>query len=211
LGKGYILVEGHGEVGAVDNLISRLSADLGLSQAWASASRWKNLHQRAGFEKGANLIRGKRDVEALLILRDEDDACPKHKAPIMARWLRDLRLPFPSAVVLLNPEYEVLFLPCIERMAGKPLRSGPVTRPGLQPDTRWEGAWESRRGIKEWLSAHFPPNRSYKPTLDQLPLTRLIDFPTLRRADLACFGSLERALLRLAEGSKGEVYPTTPV
>src|SRR6185369_11348109 len=132
-----------------------------------------------------------------------DDACPKHKAPSMAQWLRDLQLPFPSAVVLLNPEYEVLFLPCIERMAGKPLRSGPVVRPGLQPGTRWEGAWESRRGIKEWLSAQFPPNRSYKPTLDQLPLTRLIDFDVLRNADLPCFGTLERALSSLAEGSAG--------
>ncbi len=207
MGKGYILVEGHGELGAVDNLISRLSADLGLLRAWAPAIRWKNLHQQAGFEKGANFIRGKSDVEALLILRDEDDACPKYRAPAMAEWLRDSRLPFPSAVVLFH--HEVLFLPCLERMAGKPLGVGPAARPGLRPEARWEGSWESRRGIKEWLSAQFPPNRSYKPTLDQLPLTRLIDFPTLRRADLACFGSLERALLRLAEGSVGEVYPET--
>src|SRR5262245_13013579 len=104
------MVEGHGELGAVDNLISRLSAELGVLRSWAPAIRWKNLHQQAGFEKGANFIRSKRDVEALLILRDEDDACPKHKAPTMAQWLRDLRLPFPSAVVLLHPEYEVLFL-----------------------------------------------------------------------------------------------------
>jgi hypothetical protein len=207
LGKGYILVEGHGELGAVDNLVSRLSADWGVTLAWAPAIRWKNLHQQAGFEKGANFIRAKREVDALLILRDEDDACPKYKAPVMAQWLKDLRLPFPSATVLLHPEYEVLFLPCVARMAGKPLGSGPVARPGLRLGTRWEGPWEARRGIKEWLSAQFPPNRSYKPTLDQLPLTRLIDLPTLRQAELACFGSLERALVSLAEGAVGEVYP----
>jgi hypothetical protein len=60
------------------------------------------------------------------------------------------------------------------------------------------------------LTAQFPPNRSYKPTLDQLPLTRLLDFSTLRRADLACFGSLERALRFLDSGEAGGVYPPSP-
>jgi hypothetical protein len=176
LGKGYILVEGHGEEGAADNLISRLSRDLGLKQAWAPAIRWKNLHLQRGLEQGANFIRTKRDAEALLILRDEDDACPKERAPAMATWLRRLQLPFPVALVLLHPEYEVLFLPCLDRMAGKNLGTGVTARPGLRPEARWEGPWEGRRGIKEWLSAQFPANRSYKPTFDQLALTRLIEF-----------------------------------
>lgn len=206
-GKGYILVEGHGEKGAVDNLISRLSKELGLGKAWAPASRWKNLHLQHGVEKGANFIRSKPDAEALLILRDEDDACPAQQAPVIAEWLQDLQLPFPSAVVLLHPEYEVLFLPCLHRMAGKKLGTGGSARPGLTPGTRWEGPWESRRGIKEWLSAHFPPNRSYKPTLDQLPLTRYLDFPTLRQSELPCFGTLERALTFLNGEISGAVYP----
>jgi Domain of unknown function (DUF4276) len=207
VGKGYLLVEGHGELEAVNNLISRLSNDLDLPRTWAPAIRWKNLHQRLGVEKGANFIRSKRDVEALLILRDEDDACPAERAPVIAEWLKELRLPFPSAVVLLHPEYEVLFLPCLDRMAGKMLGTGASVRPGLTPGTRWEESWEARRGIKEWLSAHFPPNRSYKPTLDQLPLTRFLDFPTLRESGLPCFGTLERAITFLAGGSAGEVYP----
>lgn len=208
VGKGYILVEGHGEKGAVDNLISRLSAELGVGKAWAPAIRWKDIHLRRGVEKGANFIRSRPDADALLILRDEDDSCPAQQAPVIAGWLADLRLPFPSAVVLFHPEYEVLFLPCLDRMAGKLLGTGESAHPGLRPETRWDEPWESRRGIKEWLSAHFPPNRSYKPTLDQLPLTRLLDFPTLRDADLPCFGTLERALTFLAKGHTGEVYPS---
>ena len=207
LAKSYILVEGHGELGSVDNLIARLSGDLGLSKPWAPAIRWNNLHHQVGIEKGANFIRSKREADALLILRDEDDVCPKERAPAIAAWLQRLALPFPVALVLLHPEYEVLFLPCLERMAGKMLGTGVTARPGLRPETRWEGSWESRRGIKEWLSAQFPPNRSYKPTLDQLPLTRLIDFPTLRQAELPCFGTLERALRFLAESPAGGVYP----
>jgi hypothetical protein len=207
LGKGYILVEGHGELGAVDNLISRLSRDLVLQQVWAPAIRWKNLHLARGIEQGANFIRTKAGADALLIRRDEDDKCPKELAPSMAEWVKSLQLPFPSAVVLFRPEYEVLFLPCLDRMAGKTLGTGAAARTGLLPDTRWDGSWESRRGIKEWLSDHFPPNRSYKPTLDQLPLKRLIDFDVLRQTDLPSFGTLERALRFLAEGPPGEVYP----
>jgi len=208
LAKAYILVEGHGELGAVDNLISRLSTALEAHRPWSPAFRWKNLHQRQGIERGAEFVRNKRDVDALLILRDEDDACPMERGPSMASWLKELQLPFPSAVVLFHPEYEVLFLPCLEMMAGKLLGKGASARPGLRPGTRWEEpSWESRRGIKEWLTSHFPSNRSYKPTLDQLPLTRLIDFSVLRQSNLPCFGTLERALQFLAKGEAGGVYP----
>lgn len=206
MGKGYILVEGHGEEGAVDNLITRLSNDLGISRTWAPAIRWPNLHLQRGVERGASFIRSKPDVDALLILRDEDDACPAQQAPLIAAWLRELRLAFPVSVVLFHPEYEVLFLPCLDRMAGRLLGTGVAARPGLRQGTRWEGSWEARRGVKEWLSAHFPPNRSYKPTMDQLPLTRMIDFSALRDADLACFGTLERALAFLA-GETAGAYP----
>ncbi len=209
MGKGYILVEGHGERGAVDNLILRLAKDLGFPRVWAPAIRWKNLHQQRGIEQGANFIRTKPDAEALLIVRDEDDLCPAKLAPTLAGWLANLRLPFPASVVLLHPEYEVLFLPCLDRMAGRPLGSGATNRAGIRTGARWEGDWESRRGIKEWLSSQFPTNRSYKPTIDQLELTRLIDFSALRKAELACFGTLERALIFLAQEPAG-VYPEAP-
>lgn len=62
--------------------------------------------------------------------------------------------------------------------------------------------------MKEWLTANFPPGRSYKPAFDQLPLTRMIDLPTLRAANVPCFGTLERALTFLAGAfGKGGVYP----
>ncbi len=48
----------------------------------------------------------------------------------------------------------------------------------------------------------------YKPTLDQLPLTRMIDFQTLRSANIPCFETLERALIFLARNlDTGGVYP----
>lgn len=197
--RGYILVEGHGEVEAAHNLINRLSHDVGLYLPWAQPRRWNNLHQWkairiGGLERGAEFVRSKRDAGALLILRDEDDGCPKELAPQIAKQLCILNLPFPSAYVLLHPEYEVLFLPCLSRM-GFP---------------EWDkNSWEGRRGIKEWLSSNLPKGRSYKPTVDQLRMTQQIEFCRLREANVPCFGSLERALIFLSNhiNEVGVVYP----
>src|SRR5262249_11484034 len=145
-GKAYLLVEGHGEVAAAANLVARLTRERGSPLVWAHSLRWKNLHQRSGLEKGAGYVRAVGDAGAILILRDEDDACPKARAPEMASWLRAMSLPFPSAIVLLHPEYEVLFLPCLEQLAGKALEGPAGPRPGLMRGTQWTGPWEAKRG-----------------------------------------------------------------
>jgi len=197
--KGYLLVEGHGEVASVHNLVTRLSHEVGFELPWTKPRRWPNLHQwnaqnRGGVVAGVEFIRSKPDAGALLILRDEDDACPRDLAPQMAERLRRRNLPFPTAYVLLHPEYEVLFLPCLEGM-------------GFPPWDR--NSWEARRGIKEWLCGQLPKGRSYKPTVDQLPMTRQIDFRMLREADVPSFGSLERAIgfLSVHLDEKRSVYP----
>jgi hypothetical protein len=197
--KGYLLVEGHGELEAAENLVSRVSKEIGLHLPWNKPLRWPNLHQwqgqkSGGITAGCELIRSKVDAAALLILRDEDDGCPKELAPEIARQLRTLNLPFPAAYVLLHPEYEVLFLPCLSQM-GFPV---------------WDrDSWEARRGIKEWLSGKLPKGRSYKPTVNQLTMTRQIDLSLLRAADVPCFGSLERGLAFLSShiAHPGCVYP----
>lgn len=196
--KGYILVEGHGEVNAAHNLVTRLSGELDLNLPWKAPRRWKNLHLwtsgSGGILGGIRFVRSKYDAGALLILKDEDDGCPKKLAPVMARQIRGQNLPFPTAYVLFRPEYEVLFLPCLEKMNFPP----------------WDrDSWEARRGIKEWLSSKLPRGRSYKPTIDQLPMTRKIDLLQLRAANVPCFGTLERALgfLKVNMGSTGKVYP----
>ena len=133
-------------------------------------------------------------MEGLLIIRDADDDidCPKTNGPKTAGWLRDESLPFPAAIVLIRREYETLFLPCLTRMAGIPLRDDRgIERPGLVLGSTFEGDYERMRDVKGWLSRHFPRGRSYKPTVDQLPMTRLIDFSDLRRSGLPSFGTLE--------------------
>ncbi len=205
----FMVVEGHGELEAAHNLIVRLTREHGHDLQWARPRRFPNLHLERGIHKAAEVVRIEPAVDALLILRDEDDACPAHTGPAIAGWLRALKLPFPAAVVMFCREYETLFLPCVDLMAGVPLRGNASERPGLQPGTRFDGDPESIRGVKEWLSKNFPRGSSYKPTLDQLPLTRMIRFDRLRSCGLPCFGTLERALQFLAEarGHGGRVYP----
>jgi len=87
-------------------------------------------------------------------------------------------------------------------MAGKP-------RPGLRSGTAFTGDPEQKRGVKEWLSAHFAPGHRYRPTTDQLAMTQMIDFAVLRASGMASFGTLERALAFLSNPSPNGkmVYP----
>lgn len=214
MGRGYLVVEGHGDGQAALNLVIRLWDDLRLTALhWADPIRGKNLHQERGVHKACQLVRSKPDVAGLLLLRDEDDGCPKDTAPQAATWVRGLRMPFPAAVVLAHREYEAFFLPCVPLMAGRKLIGpGNLERPGLVAGSVFEGNPEGVRGVKEWLSRNMPLGHSYKPTVDQLPMTRMIDFKALRNSNppLPCFGSLERALLFLDEQirtKKSETYP----
>lgn len=215
MARGFLVVEGHGDGQAALNLVVRLWADLRLpALSWAVPMRGKNLHQERGVQKACQLVRSKGDAAALLLLRDEDDECPKVSAPRAATWIQALRLPFPAAVVLAHREYEAFFLPCIARMAGREIvHHGNLRRPGLLAGTSFSGDPQDIRGVKEWLSSHMPYGHSYKPTVDQLPFTRMIDFGMLRESDppLPCFGSLERALRFLSSQIQDEhhgVYPS---
>lgn len=205
----FMVVEGQGELDAAHNLIVRLTREHGHDLQWARPRRYLNLHLERGIHKAAEVVRIEPAVEALLVLRDEDDGCPAHIGPEIAAWLRSLRLPFPAAVVMFCREYESMFLACADLMAGVPLRSNASERPGLLAGTRFDGNPESIRDAKGWLTKHFPRGSSYKPTLDQLPLTRMLCFDRLRSSGLPCFGTLERALhfLAGARGRGGLVYP----
>jgi hypothetical protein len=209
-GRAYLVVEGHGETQAALALVTRLWKNLGLPPMYWDdrVIRGRALHTRAGVDQAIELVRRKRDVRALLILRDEDDSCPKETGPLAAGWVARARLAFPAAVVLLRREYETLFLPSLWRMAGKPLVDPRgVQRPGIREGAHYDGDPEAPRDAKGEISRRFARG-AYKPTIDQLALTRMIDFEDLRAVGLPAFGTLERALRFLAqEACAGAVYP----
>jgi hypothetical protein len=208
--KTYVVVEGHGEVAAVGNLLSRLRSDLGLRERpWSPPIRGNNLLRAEGMARFAESVRSRSDADGLLILCDDEDGCPRMDAPKLASEVAKLNLPFPTSVVLAFREYETLFLPCIARMAGAMLQgeSG-LARPGLRADASWQGEdFEAKRDVKGWLSTQMQPGQIYKPRLDQLPLTRLVDFDTVRTHSLKWFGSLENGLRALDDAAPGSVYP----
>lgn len=208
--KLYLVGEGHGEVRAALNLVTRLWAELGLSpeRIWKEALRGLALSTEGGFHRTCLLLRSKPDCAGALILRDEDDGCPATRGPQAAGWLAQAALPFPAAVVLAKCEYEAWFLPCLHQMAGKSLIDPDgQERPGLRGEARFEGDPEARRDVKGLLSHYYEGGRAYKPTLDQLSLTRLIDLPTLRQSGMASVGTLERALSFLSREIGNAVYP----
>jgi hypothetical protein len=205
VGKGYLVVEGHGEIEAAQSLVQRLWNDLGLTfLPWARPKRGTALNTQAGVLQACELLRSEPDCAAALLLRDEDDGCPATRGPEMAGWVASAELSFPVAVVLAHREFEAWFLPCLHLMAGKEIR------PGLRlaKDAAYKGDPEAKRGVKELLSTWFPPGKAYKPTLDQRAMTQMVDFPTLRSARAPSFGTLENALRFLASPPAGRrVYP----
>jgi hypothetical protein len=143
--NGYVVVEGHGEVQAVPRLLFRLVADLGLPTIyWRPPMRRPITSERVAADICA-IVRTKRNVDCLLVLRDEDDGCPATAGPELSKWLANQQLPFPAAATLLHREYEALFLPCIDVMAGQSLVTASISRPGLLAGTSFTGNPESLR------------------------------------------------------------------
>lgn len=207
-----VIVEGHGEVQAIGNLLSRLSRDMGITNLiFNNPIRIPNIHKNEGLERACEIARTNPKTRGLLIIRDDEDNCPAFVAPNASKIIKDLKLPFPTSYVILYREYETLFLASIESIRGNQITdvSG-IKRDGIIENTESLVDLEGPRDAKGWLSNNMPANRVYKPTLDQLPLTRMIDFNLIRQKNLPCFGSLERALshLSLSTGTSN-VYPYT--
>lgn len=207
MGRAYVVIEGHGEDAAITNLLVRLADDLGLPRVvWAPPIRRNALHREAATAALCDDLRRRSDCERALLLRDDEDGCPRRTGPEVASWVARAAPPFPTAVVLFYREYETLFLPCASAMAGRLLRdpSG-AERPGLPQGAAWTGNPEVKRDAKGEVSALL--GRRYKATIDQFALTRLLDFDALRRSGLSCFGTLERALGWLVRAEAPGVYP----
>lgn len=207
-GKFYTLVEGYGDVDAAHNLLTRLGNEFGIATPWARPLRWPNIinwnptrQGYGGLHKGLEFIRGKKDAAGLLILRDAEDECPKESAPGIAAQIQAQGLPFKTAVALLKPEYEVLFLPCMHRMQGI----------GFPPEVKWNDDWEAHRDVKGWLGRQLPEGKIYKPAVNQKKMTQRIDLDELAAANVPCFGSLTRVIRFLgANNSTANVYPPIP-
>jgi len=206
----YLFVEGYGDARAASNLVTRLWADLGLPFIPIdTGKRLPNLHVNRGIQRAVDLIRTKSNATGLLIIRDDEDHCPANTVKEKTDFIRLLAPPFPVAYVIMYREFETLFLPGLHLFAGRTIMHEQGTGGiRISEEANFEGNPEEPRDAKGIISGFYPGNKRYKPTMDQLPLTRLLDFNVIRDSDLPCFGTLERCLKHLsAKQNTSLVYP----
>jgi hypothetical protein len=216
-----VVAEGHGEMEAVRNIVTRLGGADGLDLPFIPRSggvHRRDIRTRGRVEEACNLAR-MRGASALLLTRDADNEehvdemrdCPKARAPEVAAWVRALELPFPAAVVLFRWEYETMFLAGLESIAGRRIVGDDhISRPGIVAGAAFHGdPDQAPRGAKGWLTQNMPPGVAYKPSTDQLALTRMLQLDDERLNALPSFRRLRRALRFLAAhaGCPGAVYP----
>lgn len=178
----YPIVEGHGEIRAVPELIRRVAweicgrYDVEVLQAHRVprgrmvADDAKEL-QRA-VELGARKIRQNGVPGIIAVLLDADDDCPAELGP---RLLEKISRPdVATSVVLANREYEAWFLAGAISLRGHRGISTEAVAP-VNP--------ESIRGAKQYLERQFlTPGEAYRETVDQPALTAVLGLEEARAA-----------------------------
>jgi Domain of unknown function (DUF4276) len=167
------IVEGDGEVLALPKLLHRLAdqhAVIGLRTPNPIRVPRGRLTAAGGIERAvsaaAERVGGRGGV---LVLLDADDDCPAELGPEMLGRARAARPNVSVSVVLANREFEAWFIAAAESLAGQL---------GFPDDLTAPADAERIRGAKEWLSQHRASGRTYKPTVDQAPLTSAFDLVT---------------------------------
>ncbi|MFE2851325.1 DUF4276 family protein [Streptomyces lavendulae] len=163
------IVEGHGEVTAVRQLITRIGATFGTDVEVAQPFRLDSAKMRKPEElsKAVRLqearVRGR--VGGVLIVRDGDDndiRCPVELARQIAP--KSGAFSVPVEVVIACHEYEAWFLAALESLRKHTsVRNDATTPPNV----------ESKRNAKKQLELMM--NESYKETLHQAKFSSLMD------------------------------------
>jgi hypothetical protein len=195
------IVEGHGEVKAVPELIRRL-ASAGeiysievLSSIRAHRTDFINPDKLAKWLQLARLD----GPDAILILFDADDDCPLELVHEMEAKAKTEASPIPLEIVIANREYEAWFLAAIESLRG--VR-------GIGPDAEYSGEPEEPRDTKRRLTQRMIGERSYSETADQAALTSIFDLAMAYRR-CRSFRRAATAMGRLfhATGQDVEAWP----
>ncbi|MEW6249711.1 MAG: DUF4276 family protein [Planctomycetota bacterium] len=168
------IVEGHGDVAAVAQLLRRFCAQ---------ANRFDVAVNRPHRRKRSQLVREEslraavrlasfEPCHALLILFDADDDCPLRLAPQIERWARAEAAHLPCAVVLAKREYEAWFLAAASSLRGQR---------GVDESAEDQHDPEEHRDAKGRLEELMRPGRHYVEVIDQPALTALLDLGTAHR------------------------------
>ena len=171
------IVEGHGEVTALPELLRRIageiSPDIIVETPRPIRVPRNKLVKQGELERAVAFASHLAGTDGcVLVLLDADRDCPAELAPqLLARAVaaspgRDIR------AVLAKAEYEAWFLAAAGSLAG---------RRGLDQALASPDDPEAIQDAKGWLSARMPLGRRYRETLDQAAFTATFDMAEARR------------------------------
>jgi Domain of unknown function (DUF4276) len=192
----HISVEGDGDMKAAPVLLRRVAGEMSFVANWEAKRFARPLLK---IDRAIDIAR-KFGADGLLVLGEGDvvrtpSMCIPMAVAAAVRKLRQADLPFPSAVVVADQEFESWFLPCLGHLAGTlGLDSTSQPPPNL-----------TVRNAKGEISKRISGSTIYKETVDQVEFARAVH---LACADqIPSFGNLRRAVAHLHIGAPGSVYP----
>jgi len=187
------VVEGHGEVSAVPELLRRLAAAIDPNRAVhvhqpVRGPRSKLVRPEDAsryLELAVRKLDGARG--AVLVLFDADDDCAATLGPKMLTAYCNVRREVSLSVVLAVAEFESWFLASAESLRG---------RRGLPDDLVLPPQPEGIRNAKGWLQQRRIDGLAYSSTTDQPALAAVFDLELARR-NSPSFDKLWRDVARL--------------
>jgi hypothetical protein len=188
-----VVVEGHGEVGAVPILLRRIG-EMQDEPIYIDVptpirtSRNRFLRNADEFRRVLLLADAKAGEHGgILVLLDADEDCPAQLGPATLARAEEVVVNKPISVVLAKREYEAWFLAAAESLAGKrglPDPLGPPDDP------------EAIGGAKGWITNRMQGSRAYRETLDQPALTQIFDI-SMARGHSPSFDKFTRDVIRV--------------
>lgn len=164
------IVEGHGEVSAVPVLLRAIARRMDIHNVEIAPPIRRprsKLADQESLSQAIELARIQPGCQAIMVLLDADDDCPKTFAPDLQAWAEGVAHPLACAVILAKKEYEGWFLACIESLRG--FR-------GVLADSVSEAQPEEIRAAKARLEGKMQPGRKYLETTDQAALSAVADW-----------------------------------
>lgn len=168
------VVEGHGEIEAVEILLGRLLGALGIWGAVRTPRRLPKDQMVADEDelKGMlNQVRYDTAISLVLFLYDADDNCARDHVPQMRQWIVEAQMNFPCCVVMIRREFEAWFLAALPSLQGQALEDGE----SIAEDARYTLDPEAKRDAKSAVGQFILPKRKYTETFHQWQLARHFD------------------------------------
>jgi hypothetical protein len=178
-----VVVEGHGEDGAIRTLLERIWYELFRQEDYIEVITWRGKQGRLLKREGLEAVveaaaislhyTDQTDLRRMMIIMvDTEGECAKTVGSELLRWAREFRSDTDIACVMPNPMFETWFAAAADSLKGKN---------GMPPDLPKPEDPE-RDGLgKSWVKKHLRPNK-YKETVDQPRFVSHISLTECREA-----------------------------